>query len=62
MINKVFRKEGDCDCWEFIGEDNNVDELIINYVEYVSCIECMVVVIFDLCLSGERIIGYVICV
>lgn len=59
-INKVLRKEGDCDCWEFIGEDNNADELITNYVEYASCTECMAAVTSDLCPSGERTISYAI--
>jgi len=58
--NQVLRKEGDCDCWQYVGEDNNADELISNYVEYSTCVECIDAAAIELCASGERTIGYAI--
>jgi hypothetical protein len=59
-VNNVLRIDGDCDCWEFAGEDSVADEILSSYREYADCNECYNSRLTDLCPSGERSLSYAV--
>jgi hypothetical protein len=58
----VIRKDGDCECWSFVGEESVADELITAYTEYDDCTECLDTRSLELCSFGERSISYAVMV
>ena len=58
--NQVLRKDGDCNCWNFIGEDSAVDEILTPYSEYNDCNECLSTRELELCPQGERSISFAV--
>lgn len=54
----TFRKNGDCDCWDFIGEESVADELVTSYTEYTSCKKCLNTRALEICPAAERTISY----
>jgi hypothetical protein len=59
-VNQTLRKDGDCDCWNFIGEDSVIDEIIGGFSEYDDCNQCLSTREAELCPQGERTIGYAV--
>ncbi len=55
--NATLRKDGDCDCWTFVGEEAVADEILASYSEYDDCNECLSTRESELCPQGERTIG-----
>ena len=56
---QVFRKNGDCDCWNLVEEASAAQELVsVAYTEYDDCMECLDTRASSVCPSGERTIGY----
>lgn len=59
-INNTLRKDGDCECWNFIGEESVADEILGGYSEYNDCNECLETRESELCPQGERTIGFAV--
>lgn len=59
-VNNTLRKDGDCDCWTFVGEEVVADEILGGYSEYDSCNDCLSTREAELCPQGERTIGYAV--
>lgn len=59
-VNNVFRKDGDCDCWHFEGEESVADELVTAYTEYDDCTACFEARALELCSIGERALSYAV--
>ena len=57
-VNNVMRKNGDCDCWEFVGAQSAAMELVTAYSEYDDCSECLSTRASELCPHGERSVGF----
>ena len=58
--NLVIRKDGDCECWNFQGEESNMEEAITAYSEYATCTECFEDRALELCSIGERSLSYAV--
>lgn len=54
------RKDGDCECWKFVVEDNDSEELINSFTEYASCAECFEALQEETCPTGERTLSYAV--
>jgi len=59
-INTTLRKDGDCDCWTFLGEEAVADEILGGYSEYDDCNDCLSTRESELCPQGERTIGFAV--
>ena len=59
-VNQTLRKDGDCDCWNLIGEDSVIDEIIGGFSEYDNCNQCLSTREAELCPQGERTIGFAV--
>ena len=59
-VNVALRKNGDCDCWQFAGEEATANELISAYTEYSSCNECLETREAEICPTADRTIGYAV--
>lgn len=58
--NNTLRKDGDCECWNLIGEDAIADEILGGYSEYNDCNECLETRESELCPQGERTVGFAV--
>jgi hypothetical protein len=56
----TIRKDGDCDCWTFVGEEAVADELLSSFSNYTDCNECLSTRESELCPQGERTIGFAV--
>jgi len=59
-VNNVLRIDGDCDCWQFVGEDSTGDEILSSYTEYDDCTQCLSTRAAEICPTGERTLSYAI--
>lgn len=59
-INQTLRKDGDCNCWNLIGEDSVIDEILGGYSEYDDCNQCLSTREAELCPQGERSISFAV--
>jgi len=47
--NNVIRKDGDCNCWSFQGEESIMEEAVTAYSEYDDCTACFESRALELC-------------
>lgn len=59
-ILNVIRIDGECDCWDFLGDDSVADESVTNFAEFATCDACLEARAAEVCAFGERTLSFAI--